>query len=216
MKILKIVSIVVIVLLSFLPTKLNTMNLQEDYLIDRREIYINKLLSNDIRNDILSIIINKTDNTWLLSIKNDIIFSINDKHLIYMEKQRNHYNIPKEIYYRQIWKESTYNPIAESHVGAFGYMQVLPSTFDWVKDYLKLDINDINDPYDNIKCGAFLMRHLKDRIDKRYPDYNEYKRWKRTLSSYNAGYGVHNIALRDYKETKDYVKFILDIFKEVS
>lgn len=213
---MKILISIVFVLLIFTPTKINTMNLQSEYIKNRRETFIIKILSNDIRNDILNIIKNKTDNKWLLNLKDSIIKSVDDKHILYMEEQRVNYNIPKEIYYRQIWKESTYNPTAESYVGAFGYMQVLPSTFIWVKDYLNLDIVDINDPYDNIKCGTFLMRYLKNRIDKRYPDYNEYKRWRRTLSSYNAGYGVHNTALRDYKETKDYVKFILDIYKQIS
>ena len=213
---MKILISIVFVLLIFTPTKINTMNLQFEYIKNRRETFIIKILSNDIRNDILNIIKNKTDNKWLLNLKDSIIKSVDDNHILYMEEQRVNYNIPKEIYYRQIWKESTYNPVAESYVGAFGYMQVLPSTFIWVKDYLNLDIDDINDPYDNIKCGTFLMRHLKNRIDKRYPDHNEYKRWRRTLSSYNAGYGVHNIALRDYKETKDYVKFILDIYKQIS
>jgi hypothetical protein len=210
---IKIFKLITIIILLFLPIRSATFSLNDDYKRIRHDLSIKKILSNDIREEIHIILYDDNDKKTLKKLKIDIINGVDDNHLLYMEYQRKYYNIPKEIYYRQLWQESTYNPNAKSHMGAIGYMQVLPSTFNWVKDYLELDIEDINNPYDNIKCGAFLMRHLKNRIDNRYPNYNEYKKWKRTLSSYNAGYSVHNKALRDYTETKQYVEFILGIYE---
>jgi len=254
---MKIIKLLMVIISLFLPIRSATVSLSEDFKSKKHEIMIKKILSDDIRLDINKILLDSNDNLTLKKLKIDIVSLVDDEHLLFMEEQRKIYDIPKEIYYRQIWQESVYDPNTKSRAGAIGYMQIMPNTFNWIKnnydpyimnykelyqnlhEYTLIDnhiinylreeikklydtdnniynISDINNPYDNIKCGAYYMRYLKNKIDNRYPEYNEYKKWKRALSSYNAGYSVHNRALRSYKETQNYVKFILYVYKQTA
>lgn len=137
------------------------------------------------------------------------VYGINDDHLYFMEQQRQIYDIPKNIYYRLVFKESWFGRFILSPVGARGYMQIMPPTFKWIKDRYKLDISDINDPFDNISAGTFYLNLMKEWVDIQYPNEPDEYRWKRALASYNAGYSVHYRAMYRYNETINYVKFIL-------
>jgi soluble lytic murein transglycosylase-like protein len=178
-------------------------------------------------------IVNYSTETYANSIRNRAKFVLSDvnirylklddvptEHIMVMEQYRRLFNLPVDKYYRLIYKESRFNDTIKSKVGAHGYMQVMPTTFDWIKSTLDnltpdseyylygLTINDPNDPIDNIKAGTFLLYWLKTNVYKRYPNETESYKWKRILASYNAGYGVHNKAMYTYSETVDYVDFI--------
>jgi len=151
----------------------------------------------------------KTDiNIVLLDGTNYYLDSVPLYHLDFMDSMRIQYNIPFEIYYRLIYKESRFKHNIYSHAGAIGYAQVMPQTFEWVSQKHLTHIYDINNAYHNIECGAFLLKHLKDKIDQKYPKDNEHKKWKRVLASYNAGYSRHVKAMKSFPETKDYIAFI--------
>lgn len=141
--------------------------------------------------------------------KTFIIDTMNKEHLIFMEKQRELYNIPQHIFYRQIWQESRFDNSQTSTVGAKGYLQIMPNTFNWIKENSDISINDINDPYDNIKAGAWYLNYQYNKILNRYTQIDEYTTWLFALSAYNAGYKHHKYAGTKFHETREYVKFIL-------
>jgi len=138
------------------------------------------------------------------------IDNINSEHLIYMEKHRVKNNIPKSIFYRLILRESWFNEYATSPVGARGYMQIMPSTFEYLKLKYNLPDADINCSYDNIKMGSKYLAYNWNKINERYPNEDESYKWRRVLASYNAGYSVHLTAMYNYNETINYIKFVLN------
>jgi len=92
------------------------------------------------------------------------------------------HEIPYTIFFRLIDFESGFTFISNTSSGAFGYCQVLPSTWNIFSKELKLkEHNEIN----NIKCGALVLKYA----------YNQYHRkglrgqeaWFRALVSYSGG-----------------------------
>ena len=80
-----------------------------------------------------------------------------------------------------IYHESRFNPEAGSWAGAFGLMQLMPSTAEG------LGIEDYRNPEQNIKGGILLMNWLNKQFVKSIPDSTE--RVKFVLASYNIGLG---------------------------
>jgi len=72
--------------------------------------------------------------------------------------------------------ESNFNPYAESHVGAYGLMQILPSTAQWLNEKFGLNL-DYKVPEDNLKLGIFYLDYL----------YNNTKDLEEALVFYNTG-----------------------------
>jgi soluble lytic murein transglycosylase len=60
--------------------------------------------------------------------------------------------------------ESSFRPFAQSAAGAFGPMQLLPSTARWFQEQINLS-GDWMDPYTNIRLGALYFRYLLDQFD---------------------------------------------------
>jgi len=138
-------------------------------------------------------------------------FNINEvdkNHLLYMEEMRVKYEIPFNLYYRLILRESWFNENVTSRVGAKGYLQIMPSTFIYIKTDLELDVKNINDPYDNIKAGAYYLKYLKNKVDENYNNLEEDVKWILVLASYNGGYSRKHLARRSFNETQEYIKFI--------
>ncbi|MEO8168816.1 MAG: transglycosylase SLT domain-containing protein, partial [bacterium] len=79
--------------------------------------------------------------------------------------------------------ESNFLDSAESHKGAAGLMQIMPSTQEEVAR--ALDINDITEPQSNIRAGIFYL----SRLYKMFDDAGENDRLRLTLAAYNAGPG---------------------------
>lgn len=92
-----------------------------------------------------------------------------------------------------IQAESDWNPLAVSRKGAFGLMQLLPSTAE------RYGVRDVFDPAQNVKGGT---RYLRDLLDRYHGDL------KKSLAAYNAGeqavqrYG----GVPKYPETRAYVR----------
>lgn len=136
---------------------------------------------------------------------------LNDDHLLKMDSLMLVYRIPDDIFYRQKIKESWFISDIESSAGAIGYSQIMYNTYLFFKDTLKLKDPTRLDVDENLLVGAYYMRYLKDQIDNLYEGENltEKTKWEYVLSSYNAGLSVHRHALVNYKETKNYVKYIM-------
>jgi soluble lytic murein transglycosylase len=95
--------------------------------------------------------------------------------------------------------ESAFNRFARSHKGAQGLMQLMPETarrYGVVNPY---------DPWQNLRGGT---RHLRDLLD-------EFKDLRLSLAAYNAGATPVRRLRRvpPYRETQDYVKKVLAVYR---
>jgi membrane-bound lytic murein transglycosylase F len=80
-----------------------------------------------------------------------------------------------------VCQESRFQADAESHTGAYGLMQVLPST----GENLGIDIKA--SPHNNLKAGTKYINQLESLFLERIPDENERLRF--ILAAYNSGPG---------------------------
>lgn len=116
-----------------------------------------------------------------------------------------------------VFTESHFDTGAESHKGALGLMQIMPSTGDWVAEKLmwpNFSSLDLLDPEKNLMAGIWYIAYLKQLFN-----HNEYL----ALASYNAGSryvsewvangtwdgNVIKIEQIPFQETKKYVLKIL-------
>lgn len=102
-------------------------------------------------------------------------------------------NLDPALVQAVIQTESNWNPFAVSRKGAFGLMQLLPSTAE------RYGVRDVFDPAQNVNGGT---RYLRDLLDRFHGDL------KKSLAAYNAGeqavqrYG----GVPRYPETRAYVR----------
>ncbi len=92
------------------------------------------------------------------------------------------FGVPEGLIYAVIKTESNFDPEALSSAGAEGLMQLLPSTFEWITNYIlveRLDTASIRNPEINIRYGTCLLAWL----------HNRYGNWETALAAYNAGHG---------------------------
>jgi membrane-bound lytic murein transglycosylase F len=80
-----------------------------------------------------------------------------------------------------IYRESRFDPQAESWAGAYGLMQVMPETADLVR------MNEYEEPEQNIRVGVRLLQWLDKNLREDVPDSTQ--RVKFVLASYNVGLG---------------------------
>lgn len=127
--------------------------------------------------------------------KNDI-----DKLVSYYSNKK---GIPAPLVRSVIQAESGYKTDALSSKGAMGLMQLMPETA------MGLGVENPFDPEENIKGGVTLLRDLIDHNKGNY---------KLALAAYNAGQGNVDKAggVPDFKETREYVKKVIDLYKKES
>ena len=99
--------------------------------------------------------------------------------------------------------ESNFSPLAVSHAGAKGIMQLMDATAR------QLGVEDSFDPAQNIEGGARFLRQLLDRYDG-----NE----TLAVAAYNAGPGAIERwgGLPPYSETMAYVPRVMDLRNQYS
>ena len=119
---------------------------------------------------------------------------VSDDILFLMWEQCNKYNIPYTIYFRLIDKESGFKFIPNhSGSGAFGYMQVMPSTF---RSYAKkLGLKGGHTEENNILVGSYMLN--KNYNYWKMKGKKDYEAWQFTLAEYNAGQGKMQIYNED-------------------
>jgi soluble lytic murein transglycosylase len=96
--------------------------------------------------------------------------------------------------------ESDFDPRAVSSAGAIGLMQLMPQTA------VRLDVQDMYDPDENVGGGAKYLRQLLDRFQGNLP---------LALAAYNAGENVVDRyqALPPFDETRHYVRKVLRYYR---
>ncbi|HIF9277538.1 TPA: membrane-bound lytic murein transglycosylase MltC [Photobacterium damselae] len=103
------------------------------------------------------------------------------------------YSIDEDLIYAIVKTESSFNPFAVSHAGAYGLMQVIPKTagadvFNLVKNKPGIPTKEyLFDPANNIDTGTAYFYILKNRYLKnvQHPTTKHYT----MISAYNGGTG---------------------------
>lgn len=130
----------------------------------------------------------------------------------YVEKAASDYGLEPSIIYSIIRTESNFNPDAQSNAGAYGIMQIMPSSFDWLQELRgeegKYDADTLFEPEICIDYGSYLLKYF----------YDYYGNEQCAVAAYNAGFVVSDWladpqyssdgeTLNDipYPETNDYV-----------
>lgn len=128
-------------------------------------------------------------NRWLF-------YSYPKKYSEYVEKYAKEYNVSENFVYAVIKTESGFKSDAVSDVGARGLMQIMETTFDWIKfkcDDENAVFYDMYNPEDNIRYGCWLLGYL----------YDEFGSIETAAAAYHAGRGNVNEWLSDKRYSSD-------------
>lgn len=124
-------------------------------------------------------------------------------------------NVSSSVIYGIIRQESAFKEQIQSHVGAQGLMQLMPSTALEQARKLKLKSDQYYLPEINIRLGAsyidwLISRPWTDNLSEALMAYNagggNVRKWKRRYPSRQTGLFLESI---DYSETRKYVKKVL-------
>lgn len=117
------------------------------------------------------------------------------------------------------WRESGFDPAAESHRGAVGLMQVLPSTARYIESRDDAPVGravDLADPEVNISFGAWYLRHLTDLHGGSVPAaLTAYNGGPDNLRKWRAAAAARGVEFRipediPFDETRKYVTDVMD------
>ena len=100
-----------------------------------------------------------------------------------IEQYAAEYNLRPSFVAAVILNESSFDPLAESHAGARGLMQLMPDTAEWIAGKLHIEgyaFERMNDPESNIRFGCWYLNYLS-RMFRGDPVC--------VISAYHAGQG---------------------------
>ncbi len=140
--------------------------------------------------------------------------ALDDDVFFLMLSQSQKYDIPIEIYFRLVDMESGFKFVENKKSGAYGYMQVMPSTFNYLAK--KLGIEGPHNELNNILIGSWLLK--KNYSDWLKRGFSSNKSWRFALAEYNAGEGKlqikRNGRVVGWKEPSYTTAYINYIMKE--
>jgi hypothetical protein len=126
----------------------------------------------------------------------DALSKLPDDIFFTMIEEIERYEIPYTIFFRVVDLESGFQFITNTSSGAYGYCQVMPSTFNYVSKILDLKEHS---PVNNVKVGAYVLKDGFKRHKARGLDDKD--AWFHSLVNYCGG--SHEIAKKEmmyYKE----------------
>jgi len=94
--------------------------------------------------------------------------------------------------------ESAFDPLAVSRAGAAGLMQLMPAAA------AEHEVHDVFDPGENLRGGAEHLRIMLDRFESLPLALAAYNSGATTVTQYKG--------IPPYKETRDYVRRVLELF----
>lgn len=146
--------------------------------IQHKEVVLANLIEKTSSRDYLEFVIKRDCHLRnpqnLSKLPNKVFYTIIDE----IEK----YKIPYTVFFRLIDFESGFTFITNVSSGAFGYCQVMPSTWNIFCKNLKLTVHD---EINNIKMGAYILKIGYDRYKKQGLD--DKTAWTRSLVDYSGG-----------------------------
>ncbi len=118
-----------------------------------------------------------------------------------IEKTASSYGVDTALVKAVVHAESSFNPMAVSHKGATGLMQLMPGTAQ------RYGVNNLTDPDQNVDGG---VRYLRDLLQMFRNDT------QLAVAAYNAG---ENAVIRfkgipPYDETQNYVRKVLQLHEK--
>ncbi len=106
------------------------------------------------------------------------------------------HELPSALLKSIVKVESNFNPLAVSHKGAQGLMQIMPRTAE------ELNLANPFQPAENVDSGA---KYFKNLFNKFNGDL------VKALAAYNAGENsIRDGKIPNYKETKNYIKKVME------
>lgn len=225
--------------LEILTTELESIYLDLGIKSDLLDNKDNKLIS--LKKELKSI---KSSRVYKLAIIKkeadvDIPDRVTDDHLNLMFKHANLNNVPYNVFFRVIQKESRYKWWATSPVGAKGYMQVMPPTYKSIAKTINQPLKMT--PESNIIAGSYYLGkkynemfnkiihkkvydkldfNMKTKVNKlNETEFNLYKTECELLKSDTVYYNNHNkyiweLALSCYNAGSSRVKYKIPNIKE--
>lgn len=100
-----------------------------------------------------------------------------------IKEEAKYYKLDWRLILAMIKQESAFVSDAESHAGAYGFMQIMPKTGEKLEATLNLD--DHRSPSNNLIAGIYYYALLVGR----YNDAGDTNKYKFALAAYNAGSG---------------------------
>ncbi len=130
-----------------------------------------------------------------IPVKRLILDSYDD----HIKEASQRFNIPEALIKAVIVVESNFAPMAVSHAGAQGLMQLMPDTA------VEMGVEDVFDPRQNILGGTRYLRMLANSFEGDLV---------LTLASYNAGQKAVNrhMDIPPIAETQRYVRRVLQLY----
>jgi soluble lytic murein transglycosylase-like protein len=109
------------------------------------------------------------------------------------------HNVDPALVRAVIETESNWNPAAVSRKGAFGLMQLIPTTAQ------RFGVNDAFNPKQNVDAGVLYLKTLLERYNGNLD---------LALAAYNAGEGAVDRAhgIPAFRETRNYVQRVQDAY----
>jgi soluble lytic murein transglycosylase-like protein len=208
-----IVYILLILLLS-LSVVFNYVLYNKNHIIKELNVNLNTLentlwSNNDVKDSLMNTIESSGYLKYLIESESKISLShnVNKDHIKYMFERAIDKKIPVSILFRLIYKESRFDSVAISSAGAFGYMQLLPSTYALYCSKMKIEVNPVN-ARKNIFIGTQFLADLYDYWHKKKPKEKPEVIWDYVLATYNIGIANINDTTFLRKDVNNYINFI--------
>ena len=110
------------------------------------------------------------------------------------------YGLDAELVRSIVRAESNFNPLAVSHKGASGLMQLMPATASAYR------VKDVFDAEENVEAGVRYLKHLMGEFNRNLV---------LVLAAYNAGPAAvrNHQGIPPFAETREYIRKVLQFYR---